>query len=128
MPASTIVLHDHASANTTFTLVGATSKGATYRDSTRSLSLPRSLDFQYNIGVPGSKANDKLVVVSRDTVINSNTGLVSTGSCKIEISVPRDSAWTANSTKDVMSFISGLLSSAQWSGEIAEGMVPSEAT
>lgn len=126
MSASTIALADHSSADSTFTLAGATANGALYKDATRSLALPLSLQFAYNLGNPGSKSNDKLVTTIRNSAAHSTTGVVSTASIKVEISIPRDDdAHPAGSAEDLMAFVADLLGHSTWRTEIADGIVPS---
>lgn len=86
----------------TYTLAGQTDKGAQYRVSSRSLGLPQSLGFSFNIGNPGSKGNDKVTVALKNTVQNSSTGLVSTGSLTATLSIPRDSEWTDTDSQDLI--------------------------
>lgn len=123
MASATIVLKTYADANVTFTNAGQTSNGAVYKDSTRALSLPRTLEFSYGIGNPGAKGNDRLTVTIKDSVQNSTTGLVSTGSIKVELSVPRDATWTETMTKDLMGFLQELFVNANIDA-IADGMIP----
>lgn len=123
MPSSTITLVDLADANVVFTLVGSTSTGALYKVADRSLSLPKSLEFQYKLGAPGSLGNDKLIVKLADSVQNADTGKVSTASAVVEVSVPRDSAVTETVIKDLMAHITSLLTDARIEN-IYDGIVP----
>lgn len=126
MSASVILLADDAAADVTFTLVSQTANGAFYKLVSRPLSEPLSLQFQYNIGAPGSKANDKLIVTVRDTKVNATTLEKCTGTIKVELSIPRDAdALGADFAEDLMSYIGDLLSHATWRGEIADAIVPS---
>jgi hypothetical protein len=122
MASSTYALLNLADETVTYTLVSQTENGAQFRDATRALALPRSLNFQYKIGNPGAKGNDKLIVTLKDTVQNATTGLVSTGSAKLEVSVPRDSAWTTTFSEDLMAQMANLLSDTAI-GKIADAIV-----
>lgn len=123
MASATLTLVDLADANVVFTLVGQTSNGATYKVATRSLSLPKTLDFQYQLGAPGSLGNDKLIVTIADSVANSTTGKVSTARAKLEMSVPRDSAVTETVISDLLAHFTSLLTDARI-GNIVDGIVP----
>lgn len=123
MASATLTLVDLADANVVFTLVGQTSNGATYKVATRSLSLPKTMDFQYVLGAPGSLGNDKLIVTISDTVQNSTTGKVSTARAKLELSVPRDSAVTETVISDLLAHFTSLLTDARI-GNIVDGIVP----
>lgn len=123
MASATITVKTYADANVVLTAAGQTSTGAIYKDSTRSLSLPRTLEFQFAIGAPGSKGNDRLTTTIKDSVQNSTTGLVSTGSIKVEVSVPRDAAWTETMTKDLMAYLQDLFVNGTIDA-LADGMVP----
>lgn len=126
MPNSSyFALDDHGGDLCTFTVIGQTARGASYKDASRPLALPQSLNIDYQVGVPGSKGNDKLVVTFRNSVVNSETQVVSVGSAKLEVSVPRDSsAWTGSATEDLLAFISDFLSVTERRESIADGMVP----
>lgn len=124
MASATHVLTDFGSTNITYTLVGSSNSGAAYKNATRSLALPQSLDFAYTIGNPGSKGNDHLKITLKDVVENSDTGLISTGSCTVDVSVPRDSAWEAEKTEDLLAQMSDLLSSTASLSMIADAIVP----
>lgn len=123
MASATLTLTDLADANVVFTLVGQTSNGASYKVATRSLQLPKTLDFQFNIGSPGSLGNDKLIVTLRDSAANATTGKVVTAQAKLEVSVPRDAAVTETIVQDLMAHFTSLLTDARI-GNIYDGIVP----
>lgn len=136
MAAASFALTNNAeNADTTYTLVGATSRGAEYKDATQELSTPRTLKFIYNIGEPGSKAHDRLSVVISKTGLDAD-GVSHTGSVKVELSIPRcdTTAWPASTTEDLLANVADLLgvkdATAAASGQtairiaIANGMVP----
>lgn len=102
MASATITVKDKADANVVFTLVGQTANGALYKDATRSLALPRTLEFQFSLGAPGSLGNDRVTVILRNSVQNSDTGKVSTIQAKLEVSIPRDSAVTTAMVEDII--------------------------
>lgn len=109
--------------NVTYTLAGQTSNGASYKNKDRALSLPQTLEFAYNIGQPTAKGNDKLNITLKNSVQNGTTDLISTGSLKIVVSVPRDSAWTQTDTEDLLAQVVDLLTNAKIA-DIADAMVP----
>jgi hypothetical protein len=86
-------------------LVGQTPDGALYRLVTRSLAKPFAMEFQYKIGAPSAKGNDKVIVKISDTIQNATTGLFSVGSVKLELSIPRDTTWTETLSKDMLSYM-----------------------
>lgn len=123
MASSTLALPNLADASITYTLVGQSNSGALYRDATRSLALPRTLEFKYNIGIPGAKGNDKVTVILRDTVQNGTTGLVSTSSASLTMSIARDDSWTETFSNDVLCQVAGLLSDANIA-KLVDGLTP----
>jgi hypothetical protein len=123
MASSTITLKDEADANVVYTLVGQTADGAVYRNAAAPLGLPQGLTFSIKLGVPGSKSNDRIDVKLHLSVENSETGLVSTGTAKISLSLPRDSAWTEQMSQDIMIQLQDLFSDAN-AILIADGLVP----
>lgn len=123
MASSTITLTDEADANIVYTLVGQTDKGAIYRNASRALGLPQGLNFSMNIGNPGAKGNDRIEIKLHDSVQNSETGLVSTGSVRVLISLPRDSAWTEQMSQDIMIQLQDLFADAN-AILLADGLVP----
>lgn len=102
MAAATIYTKSHADANKTFMLAGARPNGALYKDAAQSLQLPHTLEFKYLLGTPGAKGNDRLQVILARSVQNSASGLIFTGSAKLEVSIPRDSAWASPMTEDII--------------------------
>jgi hypothetical protein len=127
MPAATILLGDHDAVDKTFTLSGATANGALYKDATRALSLPLTLQIAFTLGNPGSKANDKVVVSVRNTVKNATTGVVSVGTGKVELSLPRDSdAFSGHSAEDLMAYLADFFGNSTRRTEIADAMIVSQ--
>lgn len=107
-----------------FSLVGNTNVGAEYRNATRALSLPQSMEFAIQIGAPSAKGNDHLKMTIKDTRLNSTTGLVSTGSVTVDVSVPRDAdAWTDTDSKDLLAFVRNMFTDARIVSLI-DGLVP----
>lgn len=123
MASATLTLVDLADANVVFTLVGQTANGALYKVATRSLVLPKTLEFQYQLGAPGSLGNDKLIVIIRDTTQNSTTGKVVTSTARLELSVPRDASVTETVMSDLLAHYTSLLTDARI-GNIVDGIVP----
>jgi hypothetical protein len=123
MASTTITLKDEADANISYDLVGQSPTGAVYRDSTRSLGLPRSLNFNFAVGAPGAKGNDRITCKLSNSVQNSETGLVSTGSVTVVLSVPRDESWTIQMSQDMLIQLQDLFADAS-AITIAAAQVP----
>jgi hypothetical protein len=123
MAASTFTITNHDDSTYVQTRVGSTADGALYKDTSRALSLPRTLEFINKVGAPGSKGNDRLSFVFRNTVQNSTTGLFSTGSLKLEVSVPRDSSWTEAMTRDLYQGVVSILDDTAIES-MADALVP----
>lgn len=123
MASATLTLLDRAAANVVYTLVGQTATGALYKDATRTLALPRTMEFQFILGNPGSLSSDKLKVIFQDTVQNATSGKMYTLKDVLEITAPRDSAVTETFLQDILSQIASLLSSARIDN-IIDGIVP----
>jgi len=102
-PATLSWLEHSETAGKVCTLINTTPDGAIYRDLTRSLSLPFSVEFQYKIGAPGAKQNDHMIVLVKDSVVNSTTGVVSTASMRMDLSIPRDTTWTTTMSENILS-------------------------
>lgn len=123
MASATHVLKTEDETNITFTLLGQSPNSAVYKDVDRALALPHSLNFNYNVGAPGAKGNDRITCKIANTVQNSETGLVSTGSVTIVLSVPRDDAWTVQMSQDILIMLQDLFTDAN-SIKIASAQVP----
>lgn len=123
MASASFALDDLADADVTFVLAGSTSRGAEYRVADLPLSTPKTLEFQYNVGNPGSKGNDHLITTIRETVINEDTSVSSTAQLKLDLSVPRDEAWTTAMSKDLLAHLADLLTDARLTN-IANAIVP----
>jgi hypothetical protein len=123
MSSSTLTVVNLADANVVYTLVGQTANGASYKDATRGLSTPRTLEFQFTIGAPGALGNDKLVVTFSDAQQNAITGKVVVARARVELSVPRDAAITETMAKDLLAQVTSLLTDARIEN-IYDGIVP----
>jgi len=123
MASATHVVHTKADADETFTLASTTSTGAIYKVASRALSVPKTLEFKFELGNPGSLGNDKLSVIFRDSAANSTTGLVKTLQVKMEVSVPRDAAITTAMVEDNICHLANLLADAV-AENIADAIVP----
>lgn len=124
MPSSSLVLQDSTTTNITFALAGSTLNGAGYTVASRPLSLPLKLTTNRNIGMPTAKGNDKITLVFQDAVENSTTKVRFIGQLKIELSLPRDSAWTDTKTADLMAYAQTLFATAGVKTAIADGLDP----
>lgn len=123
MASSTLTLVNLADANVVYTLAGQTTEGALYKDATRVMSLPQSLSFGFQIGTPGSQGNDRMTITLRNAVRNATTEVVSVGTCKVEISIPRDGGWTATNGNDLLAELASLLTDANLQ-KIVAGVIP----
>jgi len=123
MASSSITVVTKADANVVFTLVGNTSQGASYKDVTRDLSVPRTLDFQYFIGNPGALGNDRMVITFRDSRLDTALGKVVTAQVKVEASVPRAAAITSTVVEDLLAHVCSLLTDARCEN-VADAVVP----
>jgi hypothetical protein len=120
--SATHVLDELDDTEVTYTLAGQTAQGAEYKNVSRALSLPQTLDFSYNIGQPTSKGNDKLNITLKNAVQDAN-GVIAVGSLKIVVSVPRNTGWSSTDTADLLAQLVPLLIDANCT-DIANGMVP----
>jgi hypothetical protein len=107
----------------TYDIVGHTPTASLYKNTLRSLSLPQTLDYQYKLGVPGAKGNDKIIVNLKNTVQDGTTNEFFTGSVKVEISLPRNDAWTATDTKDILVQLQDIFADAKVPA-LAVGVTP----
>lgn len=123
MASATITLLNLADENVVYTLAGQTDKGALYKDATRSLGLPRTLEFNYQVGSPGARGNDKLIITLKDAVANADTTGSSVATVKVEFSVPRDSSWTDTFSSDILCQLASLLSDTRIAN-ICDAIVP----
>lgn len=123
MASSSLTVTTLADANVVFSLVGVTDQGASYKDATRTLQLPRTLDFKFILGNPGSLGNDRLQVIFRNSALNATTQKIVTLQAKLEVSVPRDAAITATDVGDILAHFQTLLIDAKCQN-LAAGMVP----
>lgn len=123
MASATIVVVNKAGENQTFSLVGQTANGALYKDATRSLAVPRTMEFKFDLGSPGSLGNDKISVIIRDSAQNETTGKVVTLQAKMELSVPRDAAITTAKVEDIICHWQSLAVDAI-AESLADAMVP----
>jgi hypothetical protein len=123
---STIGLLTSSSTGHDYSLAGATPNGALYKDVSRALSQPRTLQFTNNVGAPGAKANDKVIVRLSDTVLNTETGIACTGSVTLTISVPRDTAFADGSTEALLYQMADLLGQVGARGALSDALVPSD--
>jgi len=123
MASSSLTVTKLDDSNVVFTLVGVNSDGASYKDATRTLQLPRTLDFKMSLGTPGSLGNDRMTVTFRNSVMNATTQKIVTIQAKLELSVPRDSAITATDAGDILAHFQQLLVDAKCQS-LAAGLVP----
>jgi hypothetical protein len=121
---SSLSLNNHADTPVTYTLTGSTNRGAEYRNMASSLAEPQSVMFTISVGGPSSKANDKVVISAREIALNGDDGTTAVGTARLEVSIPRNAAWTGDKTQDLMATIASLLSSEDWRDELAVGAVP----
>jgi len=96
MATSSLALYKNHTQTETLTLSSVKDNIVTYKVAGRSLALPSLLTIERKIGSAGAKANDHIVVrrqeIQQSTVIPAN---LVTGSVTLDISIPRDSTFTA---------------------------------
>jgi len=122
MASASYTLDKLDNTTTVFTLAGSTGRGAEYKLTSRALSLPLTLKIDFQVGATGSKGNDHLIVTIANTVQDSS-GVIGTGSVKIDVSVPRNSGWTGTDTDDLLAYVQSFLSDARLAS-IADALVP----
>lgn len=123
MPSATITLKTKADADVVMTLVGQTPTSAEYKLTSRSLSVPKTMTFKYQLGNPGSLGNDKVFVEIKDSAQNATTGLVKTLGAKLELSIPRDAAITVEMVEDILCHYTSLLTDTN-AEKLAAGTTP----
>jgi len=123
MASATHTMTNYDASTDTQTLVGHTTTGSAYKDVTRTLGLPKSLETSFKIGSAGAKGNDKAIISMRNSVLNATSGLISTGTAKIELSIPRDTAWTEAMSKNLLANVCLFCSNANID-KIVDGITP----
>lgn len=123
MPSATQVLGNVGAETETYSLVGNTSSGALYKVATRPLALPKTMEFKFSLGTPGSLGNDRLAIIFQDAQQNEDTGKISVITAKLELSVPRDIASSETAASDLLSNIASLLTDGNIAS-IYDGIVP----
>lgn len=125
MPSATLTAVTLADENVVFSQAGTSVSGGSFKDITRPLGQPQTLEFAYKIGKPGALGNDHLNIVICNTVpaAAGNTPTVVTGRVTVDVSVPRDSGWTETMTNDLLAELASLLSDANIA-TISDALVP----
>jgi hypothetical protein len=90
------------------------------------LANPLVLTQSLTLKGPGITGNDRFAVSIRKNVTNSTSGLPFTGSITTQMSIPKDTSWVENDSKDLMSEMACFLGAVKAYG--ANGTVPSGAT
>lgn len=101
-----------------------TPKGAVYKLATRDLTTPLSMEFDFQIGAPGSKGNDRLIIRSSNSKLVTGTDVVTSCVAKLEVSVPRIGAWTKTEVANVISYLTSSIGLQATRSAIAAAMVP----
>lgn len=122
MASSTIALNDHAAVSNTFTLRGQSSLDASYIDTDTTLAFPLGFTVKHTVPPVGSKANDRHVITFSQSVATSSGG-VATGSVKVEISMPRDSAFTEVMMRALCAYTANYLTDARVQN-LVDGITP----
>jgi len=109
MPSSSIAVNDNQGTPvaTTYALAGATALSALWRDTSRTLSLPRTLEMTVKPSPTGSKANDKVVIQFRDVRADSVNQLM-TGLIRVELSLPKNPSWTSVASEGLVAHLANL--------------------
>lgn len=109
-----------ATTGATFTLVSSTAVGALYRDLTRPLALPRTLEVQYSIGQPGQKGNDRATVKLSNSTLDELEA-VRTATVTLGLSAPRNTLWALTDSSAAIGQLGEVLATAQVKDRIAQG-------
>jgi len=121
MSSSTLTLYRDATHSIVYSLASQGKDLVEYRNSNSTLSEPQKITVTKKIGAANSKANDHVVIRAEDTGTNATTGLKSTGSVVIDISIPRDTA--AVTSDDVGNLLEYVCSLFQDAGVVADTRV-----
>jgi len=90
MASATIAPYKSNSAQTTFSLVGNSSTGASWKLAGRNLSEPYSVEIVRKLSPSGSLANDVVLVRQVRVERNTTTGKLATMLIETKISIPKD--------------------------------------
>lgn len=113
MPSASYTLKEQDTAtDVVFTLVGNTPTGAEYKVVSRSLALPQNLKLTFVLGNPGARGNDHVKIQFNNTIADADA-VSHTGSVTIDLSIPRNSAWTTTDSEDLLAFVANLLTTAR---------------
>lgn len=112
MPSSSLSIYGSGVTPVVYDLVNTSDGVAVYRDMTTSLAAPTTLEFRYKVGAPGAKANDRLSVIHQICTVNSETGLVSKGTARFDVSLPRDSSFGSSPRDALLAILAGWLVNA----------------
>lgn len=125
MPTSALeLLKPNGTDHTDYLLVGSTAKGASYKDPSRSLALPLTLDVSVLSGPVGSKGNDHVKVKLASAIVGAGTSApVVVGSVTLDISIPRDANWTDSMMLDLLANLRDYLDNGNITF-LVDGIVP----
>lgn len=112
MAQSSFVVNNHAAVATTFLLQSQDTKVAKYITAASSLAEPRGAEISHDLKPTGSKGTDRHLVkffIGRKTtdglIVNVEVG-------SLQLSIPRDTAFTDTDTLDIVAFIKNYLTDA----------------
>lgn len=107
--------------STVFTKTGEGINSVEHRDLTRGLSVPLALTQTAIIGQPGALGNDHVKIKVSDSVLDSTSGKIITASVSIDVSIPRNSAYTTQMAKDLVCYGRAFLNLTDQEDAIAAG-------
>lgn len=112
MAQASFVVNNHAAAATTFLLQSQDTRLAKYIVASSSLAEPVGAEISHDLKPAGSKGTDRHLVkffIGRKTtdglVVNVEVG-------SLQLSVPRDTAFTSTDALDIVAYIKNYLSDA----------------
>jgi len=115
----------HSSPDTNLTLVSQTENGSLYKDASRALSLPYTVEFKYKLGTPTALGNDKLIVKISNAVQDGGTGKTNVIQGTLELSVPRSAYVNAEAIKKVLRALTCVLGDEVRRDDFAAASAPS---
>jgi len=115
-----IVLND-GTGNVEFVKTGDSMNSVEHRVLARPLSWPLAISQSAVIGAPGSLGNDHVKMKVANSILETATGKIVTGSITIDVSIPRNAAFTSTHTKSLVNMAGNFLLLTDQDAAIAGG-------
>lgn len=112
----------NSTGNSTFTQTGDGISSVEHKDLTRALNAPLVLVQEAKIGPPTALGNDHIKVTIRNSVADANNAIV-TGSITMDVSIPRNSAFTATYIEDTITLLKSYLSVSGMAAALRAGQL-----